>query len=139
MEAELTKHLNRLCVEIGPRPIGSPGDHAAAGYIQEVLLASGLDVEAQEFECPAWEDQGTDLILDGERVEAAANAFSPACNVSAPSVALGTVAELEAADLDGRVGVLYGDLTKAPLSPKSWFLKSERDVSGCWRRKGRQR
>jgi aminopeptidase YwaD len=127
LETEISRHLNRLCVEIGPRPIGSPGDHAAAGYIQEVLLASGLDVEVQEFECPAWEDQGTDLTLDGERVEAAANAFSPACDVSAPSVALGTVAELEAADLDGRVGVLYGDLTKAPLSPKSWFLKSERD------------
>jgi aminopeptidase YwaD len=127
MEAEFTKHLNRLCVEIGPRPIGSPGDHAAADYIQEVLLASGLDVEVQEFECPAWEDQGTDLTLDGEKVEAAANAFSPTCDVSAPSVALGTVAELEVADLEGRVGVLYGDLTKAPLSPKSWFLKSERD------------
>jgi aminopeptidase YwaD len=127
LETEILRHLNRLCVEIGPRPIGSPGDHAAADYIQEVLLASGLDMEVQEFECPAWEDQGTDLTLDGERVEAAANAFSPACDVSAPSVALGTVAELEAADLDGRVGVLYGDLTQAPLSPKSWFLKSERD------------
>jgi aminopeptidase YwaD len=127
LETELSRHLNRLCVEIGPRPIGSPGDHAAADYIQGVLLASGLDAEVQGFECPAWEHQGTDLTLDGERVEAAANAFSPACDVSAPCVAVGTVAELEAADLEGRVGILYGDLTKAPLSPKSWFLKSERD------------
>jgi aminopeptidase YwaD len=127
LETEISRHLNRLCVEIGPRPIGSPGAHIAADYIQEVLLAAGLDVEVQDFECPAWEHQGTDLTLDGERVEAAANAFSLACDVSAPGVALGTVAELEAADLEGRVGVLYGDLTKAPLSPKSWFLKSERD------------
>jgi Iap family predicted aminopeptidase len=42
-------------------------------------------------------------------------------------VAVGTVAELETAELEGRIGVLYGDLTKAPLSPKSWFLKSERE------------
>jgi aminopeptidase YwaD len=127
IEMEISRHLNRLCAEIGARPIGSPGDHAAAGYIQDVLLAAGLDVEVQGFECPAWEHQGTDLTLDGERMEAAANAFSPECDIFAPGVALGTVAELEATDLDGRIGVLYGDLTKAPLSPKSWFLKSERD------------
>jgi aminopeptidase YwaD len=84
-------------------------------------------VEAQRFECPAWQDDGTSLVLDGEQLEAAANAFSPPCDVSAPAVATGTLAELEAADLAGRIGILYGDLTKTPLSPKSWFLKSERE------------
>jgi Iap family predicted aminopeptidase len=127
LETELTKHLNRLCVEIGPRPIGSPGDHAAAEYVREVFGAAGLEVETQDFECPAWEHLGTHLTLDGEGVEAAANAFSPPCDVSAPSLAVGTAAELEAADLEGRIGILYGDLTKTPLSPKSWFLKSERE------------
>jgi len=127
LETELSRHLNRLCVEIGPRPIGSPGDHAAAAYIQEVFCAAGLEVEVQRFECPAWEDQGTSLALDGEPVEAAANAFSPPCDVTAPGVGVGTVAELEAADLEGRVGILYGELTQTPLSPKSWFLKSERE------------
>ena len=127
LEVELERHLKRLCVEIGPRPIGSPGDHAAANYIQEVFRAAGLVVEIQEFECPAWEHLGTHLALDGEHVDTAANAFSPPCDVSAPGVAVGTVAELEAADLDGRIGILYGDLTKVPLSPKSWFLKSERE------------
>ena len=98
LEAELMKHLNRLSVEIGPRPIGSSGDHAAADYVQDVFRGAGLEVEVQRFECPDWEDQSTSLLLDGEQVEAAANAFSPACDVSAPSVAVGTVAELEAAD-----------------------------------------
>lgn len=126
-EVELERHLKRLCVEIGPRPIGSPGDHAAASYVQEVFRAAGLVVEVQEFECPAWEHLGTYLALDGEQIDAAANAFSPACDVSVPAIAAGTVAELEAADLERRIGILYGDLTKAPLSPKSWFLKSERE------------
>jgi len=127
LEAELIKHVKHLCVEIGPRPIGSPGDHAAADYIQGVFRAAGLDVEAQRFECPAWQDEETSLVLDGEQLEAAANAFSPPCDVSAPALAMGTLAELEAADLAGCIGILYGDLTKTPLSPKSWFLKSERE------------
>jgi aminopeptidase YwaD len=127
LEAQLTKHLNRLCVDIGPRPIGSPGAHTAAEYIQGAFREAGLGVETQRFECPAWEHLGTQLTVDGDGFEAAANAFSPPCDVYAPSVAVGTVAELEAADLEGRIGILYGDLTKTPLSPKSWFLKSEEE------------
>ncbi|GAB4533139.1 MAG: hypothetical protein Kow0063_14660 [Anaerolineae bacterium] len=127
LESRLVRHLRKLCVDIGPRPIGSPGNHAAAGYIQEVFQAAGLEVETQRFGCPAWEDGGTSLALDGEPVEAAANAFSPPCDVTAPGVSVGTVAGLEAADLAGRVGILYGELTQSPLSPKSWFLKSERE------------
>ena len=54
LESEITRHFNHLCMEIGSRPNGSPGDYAAADYIQGVLLAAGLDVNVQEFECPAW-------------------------------------------------------------------------------------
>ena len=141
LETEITKHLDRLCVEIGPRPIGSPGAHAAAEYIREGFGATGLDVETQDFECPAWADQATSLALDGEGLEAAANAFSPPCDVHAPGVAVGTVADLESADLEGRIGILYGDLTKTPLSPKSWFLRASGMITsfGCWRRRDRRR
>jgi aminopeptidase YwaD len=128
VETRLLNHLTHLCVEIGPRPSGSEGNHAAAKYIQCTFRAAGLDVEEQRYDCPAWQYGETWLALDGERLEAAANVFSPPCDVVAPAVAVGTVAELEAADLMGRIGILYGDLTKAPLAAKSWFLKSERDA-----------
>ncbi len=127
METDLLKHLEHLAVDIGPRPGGSPANHQAAAYIQGVFQAAGLDVEMQEFSCPAWEHVDTRLELNGETLEAAANAFSQPCDVTVPAVAVGTVAELQATELNGRIGILYGDLTKAPLSAKSWFLKSERD------------
>ncbi len=53
IETKAMSHLRRLCVEIGPRPIGSKGNQAAANYIQSVFEARGLDVEMQEFPCPA--------------------------------------------------------------------------------------
>ncbi len=127
IESQVVEHARHLAETIGPRPRGSPQNHAAADYIRQVLQAAGLEVEEQRFECPAWTCEGTWLELEGETLEAAANAFSPPCDVVAPVVAVGTVAELEAADLNGRIGLLYGDLTKAPLSAKAWFLKSERD------------
>jgi len=125
---ELTHHLERLVVEIGERQAGSPAAHAAGAYIQQVFQDAGLEVEEQRYDCPAWRPGETWLAIDGRRLEAAANTFSPACDVSGPTVAACTLAELEAAEMTGRIGILYGDLTKATLAAKDWFLKSERDT-----------
>lgn len=127
LEKALMHHLQHLCVEIGPRPSGSPQNHAAADYIAQVFQSAGLEVEEQRYDCPAWEHQQTQLLLNEEPLDAAANPYSPPCDVTAPAVAAGTVAELEAAELSGRIGLLYGELTQAPLSPKSWFLITERE------------
>jgi aminopeptidase YwaD len=114
------RHLEHLCLEIGPRPVGSTSNLAAADYIQGVLRDCGLDVALQEFACPLWHERQTHLELDGEDLTCGqppqsivtANDFSPPCDITAPTVALGTVAELKEADLSGRIGVLYGELTK---------------------------
>ncbi len=126
-QTRAVQHLDKFCAAIGPRPIGSPGANAAAAYVANVLRAAGLDVEEQPYACQVWEHGQTLLELDGTTLAVDANAFSPACDVTGQTVAVGTVAELEAADLRGRIGLLYGDLTREPLSAKSWFLKTERD------------
>jgi aminopeptidase YwaD len=114
------EHLEHLCREIGPRPVGSRSNLAAAQVIQRVFQDCGLDVMLQEFPCPLWEERETHLELGGRELTGGeparsivtANAFSPPCDVTAHSVALGTVTELEEADLSGRIGLLYGELTK---------------------------
>ena len=127
LAGRIATHLNRLCVQIGARPGGSPANQAAAEYVRDVFLSCGMTTEMEEFPCPAWQDRGTNLTVNGVPLSAVANSFSPPCDVTAPALAVGTVAELQAADLDGRVAVLYGDLTADTLSAKSWFLKSEHD------------
>jgi len=114
------KHLEHLCLEIGPRPVGSRANLAAAEYLQDVLAACGLDVLRQEFPCPLWEERATRLELDGHDLASeipaqsivTANDFSPPCDVTGPALALATMAELEGAELSGRIGLLYGELTK---------------------------
>lgn len=127
VETKAMQHLEHLCAKIGPRPIGSKGNQAAASYIQSVFEASGLGVEVQEFSCPAWEHKGTRLELDGERLDAAANVFSPPCDVVAPAVTMGTVAELDVAELTGLIGIMHGDLTKGALAAKGAVYNPERD------------
>ncbi|HOG47108.1 MAG TPA: M28 family metallopeptidase [Anaerolineae bacterium] len=111
-------HLTRL-VELGPRPVGSPAHGATAGYIADVLGGLGYEVERQAWPFPSWQEEETQLTLGGEALAAAANGFSPSCDVAAPFVALGTLAELAAAELAGRIAVLYGELTREPLAPKA--------------------
>lgn len=127
LERELAQHLHKLSVEIGPRPGGSPANHAAIAYIARAMREAGLEVEEQRFACPDWTELGTYLELDGRELPTGANAYAPPCDVTAPLVPAATIAELAQADLAGRIGVLYGDLTREPLSAKAWFLKSERD------------
>lgn len=128
MQSRLMQHLRHLCVEIGPRPVGSAANHAAADYVEGALRATGLPVERQAFPCPDWVEEDTLLEIAGQRLEAAANAFSPPCDVVAPALAAGTLAELEAADLTGHIAILYGDLTKGHgLSCRQAFYFPDRD------------
>jgi aminopeptidase YwaD len=120
-------HLEHL-VSLGPRPIGSPANQAAADYIRDNFRAIGLDVEEQPYPCTVWEHRSTRLSLGNDRLDCTANPFSPACDVTAPVVAAGTLAELEAAPARAKILLLYGDLLRAPISPKAWFLKDERSV-----------
>ena len=123
----LTAHLHRLGAEIGPRPSGSVANHAAAEYIRDIFRQCDLEVEMQTFSCIAWEDRGTILEFGGVGLAAAANAYSQPCDVTASTIAVGTLEELEAADLQGQIAVLFGDLVMSPIACKSWFLKSEHD------------
>ncbi len=111
-------HLNHLCAEIGPRPMGSNGDHAAASYILRVFRAAGLEPEIQRWPCPAWEVEETRLSLGDFRLEATANWFSTPCDVAAAAVSVSSEAELASSDMSGRIAILYGDLTREPLSAK---------------------
>lgn len=124
---QLTRHLHKLTVEIGCRPIGSAANRAAAGYIGDVLRSFGLAVEEQSYPCTGWQCSGAWLTADGDTLPVQANAFSPSCNVTAVVVPAATPDELAAAELTGKIALLHGELAAEPLSPKSWFLKGARD------------
>ena len=128
METRTLQHVKYLCDEIGARPLGSAANRAAEAYVELVLRKAGLKVERQDFPCPDWVDENTVLELDGQRLLAAANAFSLPCDVAAPAVAAGTLGELESAALTGRIAILYGDLTKGHgLSCRRAYYFPERD------------
>ena len=127
LEKNLAAHVKVLSMEIGARPSGSIGNHMASEYIFSAFEKAGLDVERQVYACPEWEVSQCLLDVEDIRIDAQANAFSPPCDVTASIVPVCSLAELERANLEGCIALLYGDLTQSPLACKSWFLIGERD------------
>jgi Zn-dependent M28 family amino/carboxypeptidase len=64
--------------------------------------------------------------MDGEQVAARANVFCRPCDVAASTVGVCTLAELEAAELSGRIAILHGDLTREGLSARNGIYYPER-------------
>lgn len=122
----LFEHLTTL-TNLGPRPVGSPANQAGADFIAAAFSAAGWQVEEQPYPCTAWQGGETLLDLDGERLDATANAFSLPCDVTAPLAFAGTLPELERVAAKGKLLLLYGDLARWPLPPKSWFLLGEHE------------
>lgn len=121
------EHVRKLAVEIGSRPIGSTANLAAADYISDVFLRSGLSIERQSIPCPDWSAEQTSLTLNGDQLEASANTFSPACDITAETIPVCTAAELELAAMSGKFLVFYGDMAQGELATKGGIYVSNRD------------
>ncbi|RPI78316.1 MAG: hypothetical protein EHM41_25430, partial [Chloroflexi bacterium] len=120
----ITKYLS---LELGTRTIGSENCKKAARFIQQHFQDAGLSIHCQEFDCPDWVEESVFVNLNGETLEAYANTFSPSSNFTAPTISAGTQAELENADIRGKVLVLYGSLAQSELAAKAAIYVSPRD------------
>lgn len=119
IERQAMAHAKHLCVDIGPRPVSSPGDRAAAGYIEDVFRDAGLAVKRQTFSCSAWDHQETVLELAGRRLEATANWRSLPCDVTGAILSVGALNALAQADLEGRIALLHGELSQDEISNRA--------------------
>jgi len=122
------EHLRFLCEEVGPRPLASEPWRRAADYVRQHFEGVGLRVEEIQFPCVDWEHHDTRLELDGETLAAVANTYSPPCDLSAPTVVVSTLPELEAVDISGKVIVFTGNLSASYLIPVNCKVyNSDRD------------
>lgn len=122
IKTTVERHLNKLCGEIGARATGSAANQRAVNYSAEVFEALGYAVTLQEFSCMDWQNDGAEMVVDGQQVEIEAAEYSLPCEVTGEFVCVSTIEALTAADLTNKICVLYGDLCKEPLMPKSMIF-----------------
>jgi aminopeptidase YwaD len=127
----LWEHARILCEEIGPRLSGTPEDERTVEYISEHFRRCGTKVEVQDFLCPSWEHQSTELTLPNisspESLPAFAQTFTEACDIEAELVGVNTRYQLELApDLEGKILLLYGEVaTDLNADRNSTLLSAE--------------
>lgn len=114
----LWAHEKVLWEEIGARLSGTPGDERAVEYIARHFQRCGAQVEVQDYACPAWEHEATELSLiakgGAEPLPAFAQTFTEACDVEAQLVGVATRDELEfLPDLEGKVVVVHGKMASS--------------------------
>ena len=108
----LMEDIRCLSESIGPRSSGSAAGLRAAQMVQTAFATAGFSVSLQEFPAVDWDPGAVTLTAAGLRLPAGANIFSVGCDLAEiPYAAAGTLSELRAADLAGKVAVLHGALT----------------------------
>lgn len=125
-EEMVKEHLEFLCVETGGRSAGSQGNHKAAEYIRQVFSASGWQVHSPQFDCLKWKDEGCSLRAGDREYEARVSPYSGGGKWNAPLLCVGSPVELERESIEGKIVLLYGDLTREQWTPKKFpFYQNE--------------
>ncbi|MCI0478861.1 MAG: hypothetical protein L0Y55_21675, partial [Anaerolineales bacterium] len=113
-------YLQKLCVEIPSRRVGSPGNRAATDFFAQRVASFGFRVECPTFDCIDWKCDGVRLSANGAAFDALASPYSLGCRVTAPLVVVSTIQDLESAELFGKVVLLRGEIAKEQLMPKNF-------------------
>jgi len=114
------RYLERLCVEIPSRRVGSDGNRAATDFFAETAASFGFRTECSEFACIDWAQEGARLTAGGEPFDASPSPYALGCDVSAPLAVISTTDELEAAELAGAIVLLRGEIAREQLMPKNF-------------------
>jgi aminopeptidase YwaD len=128
LEASIYEWVDTLANKIGPRMCGTKANRDAYKYVAAEMTRLGLQVEEQPFPCTAWSCQKSLLEMEGRSLAVHVNPFSQPCDVTRVPVPVATIAELETADIGGKIVLMYGELTRQVIACKTWFLKEERDI-----------
>lgn len=100
--------------------MGGPGNRAATEMFATAVSAFGFTVETPTFDCIDWEEDGADLRCGDAAFTAYPSPYALGCRVRAPLSVVSTVAELAAAELEGRILLLRGPIAAEQLMPKNF-------------------
>jgi aminopeptidase YwaD len=113
-------HLQKLCVDISNRRVGSAGNRKATDYFAEIVSSFGFETESPPFDCIDWSQDGANLVVNGETYEVLVSPYSLGCNVRGPLLAVTSIAELAAIDSSNAVLLMHGDIAKEQIMPKNF-------------------
>jgi aminopeptidase YwaD len=120
LEVNARSYLEKLCLEITNRCVGSAGNRLATDFFAEKMIAFGFSTECPQFNCIDWNHGDLQLTVAGEQLEAFVSPYSSGCQVRAPLIVASSVTDLESIQAEGKLLLLQGDIAKEQLMPKNF-------------------
>ena len=117
-----TSYLQKFCVDISDRSVGSEGNRAATHFFESELVSLGWDTEAHEIDAIDWVDGGASLLTNETSFNVLVSPYSLGCQVKAQLVAASNVEMLEAKLIQDKIVLLHGDIAKEQLMPKNFMF-----------------
>ncbi len=125
---DLADLLHRLCSVQPDRRPGGPGNQESVDLVAGLLTGLGWQVETPEFPVVCWSGSAGQLDLEGTSWPVSPSPYSLGWQGSAPVHPACSEDDL-AADHEGAILLLHGELAAAPLTPKGYpFYGSDRDT-----------
>jgi aminopeptidase YwaD len=120
-------YLNKLCLDIPSRQVGSIGNQMATEFFAENAASFGFKIECPEFYCIDWEHGDVKFEAGDKSFEALISPYSLGCNVSTSLSSASSIKELESIRTSDTILLLHGEITKEQLMPKNFpFYNPER-------------
>ncbi len=112
--------LDKLCVQIQNRRLGSEGNHQASAYFDAWMTERGFAVEKQVFDCQDWEGKSSILTVDEQSFKVFPSPHSLGCHIRATLVTADTLEALQSADARGKLLLLHGPIASSQIMPKDY-------------------
>ncbi len=116
------KYLNKLCLEILERPVGSEGNRQATRFFRDIVTSFGWEVEITLFDAVDWKQNGATLTVENQKYQVFPSPYSIGCDYYGEMIAAGTLQELEDLDCSDKILLLFGELTREQLMPKNFVF-----------------
>jgi len=127
METISKSYLNKLCLEIPERCVGSEGNRSATDFFERELSSSGWDTEKQEFDALDWDDGGAVLQHNEISFKVFVSPYSLDCETEEQLVAVSSIEELKQAGIRGKLVLLHGEIAKEQLMPKNFIFYNPKE------------
>ena len=115
-------YMNKLCVDISERCVGSEGNKKATEYFEKILLSFGWRTYLQEFNAIDWYDGGARLKVDDQDFEVFVSPYSKAFHGTAQLASASHLSELKSGEFRDKILLLYGEIAKEQLMPKNFVF-----------------
>ena len=115
-------YMQKLCIEISDRSVGSDGNRLATRFFKEVVESLGWRAEPQEFDAIDWIDGGAELRVSDTSFAVKVSPYSLGCDAVGTLLAAASIEELEEQTVKDSILVLHGGIAVEQLMPKSFVF-----------------